>query len=219
MTVPACEDHNSEKSFIDKAVLCAMAQATLQGHTLDPHDPIYTKRVITTAAELQKSFEDVKKLASIKGYFETPLSWQINDMVRFEFSYFFIWIRHLTAALIWQITGESLKDVDFYSGDAFCPGYSVGGPFTQGENVVATLEKIQKTGHYESLSWHPGWTPHPKPYPRDLYRFDVSFDAFEFEGTFPKVIFRHTFFNGNVTWYVSFECPEPMISVIKKALL
>lgn len=219
ITVPACEEHNSEKSSFDKAILCAMAQVTLEGHALDPHDPIYTKRVLTTAIELQKTFEEVKRLASIQGYFENPLAWQINDMVRFEFGYILIWIRQLTAGLIWHITGESLKDVDFYSGDAFCLGYSVGGPFTQEENLRSTSEKIRKTAHYESLSWHRGWTPYPKPYPRDLYRFDVSFDAFEFEGAFPNVIFGHTFFNGDVTWYVSFECPEPMISVIKKAVL
>lgn len=218
ITVPSCDAHNSEKSFADKAVLTAMAKVVLEGYKVNSRDQKYTPNIMKTVASIEAAFSEVAQLVTWQGFYVEPEPWQTNDMVYFKTSLFFLdWVRQLTAAVVWHVVGEPQSNVVWDAVEVYNPYFYTGGPYQQDEGNKAVLDSEYKRLVLDDLTWHRGWSAHPKPYPRDIFRFDLSFDTVESYST-ANVTFRHTFFNGDVLFYVPIEFDRYNYEIIRSAV-
>ena len=91
----------------------------------------------------------------------------------------------------------------------FCPDRFVSNISVS--EFVQTKNEIDETSRrFEGLgAYLPGWQPN-RPYPPDLYRFDVALIA---DGAY----FKHTFFN-ELTWYVVFQTSQETMRSIHALL-
>ncbi len=128
------------------------------------------------------------------------------------------WVKTLTAALVWSVTGTDASRSAWDRAWLWSPSYYAGRldvPLSMEsfqakiDGVIYTWRNLEDAG-----CWQPGWQPDPDPFPPALYGFDVCFEAATRN---PTAIIRHRFF-GSHLYFARFETAEETIASMKKYL-
>jgi hypothetical protein len=201
ITVPSCDTHNNAKSDKDRAIVTWLIKSLDRmfesGVSTTSTSPI----VIEAISHLKPSFGQAAKHVSDNSFLSDPeLDFKI-PAIDFDFSE---WIRQLSAALIWSVTGQfddSIKWNEAYVSNEFY----LQGPDTRPLSSVLSelLFSWIGTRHIESFDWKPGWSARPRAYPRELYNFSVCFSPTLVQEIEREVAFRHQFY-ATLDFYVWF---------------
>jgi hypothetical protein len=87
------------------------------------------------------------------------------------------WVKMLTAALLWSVTGTHDTGSIWADASVFCPSYLPGR--RDADLTPEVMASIYERNVYtwrileESGDWRHGWQTYPDPFPADIYRFDV----------------------------------------------
>jgi hypothetical protein len=128
------------------------------------------------------------------------------------------WVKMLTAALLWGVTGSHDSGTDWGEAHVFSPSYIPGrcsAELTAEELVSGYDRNIYEWRNLEDTGvWRHGWQPDSGPFPPDIYNFDVCLDRVA--GS-PAAIFKHYFFSKH-PYYVSFGTSERVLSAMNEYL-
>jgi hypothetical protein len=111
-----------------------------------------------------------------------------------------VWVRQLTAALVYDAAKVRDSSIDWDSTFAWSPHFiAANEPLPLTSNYVGTMlvKQAEMKAQFEGLQWLNGWSAHPRSYPQIIYSFDLYIER-------EVVIFRHRFYN-RYTWYVCFS--------------
>lgn len=209
ITVPACDLHNSSRSQIDRAVLVfflrgleygfrsgSLTNNQIDAYELARHKLGYAKEVTTPPLVVDP-----------RGELDTTASY-IDETTKVE-----TYMRQLTAAMVWSVTGEVDPSINWDEATTWSPHFvaakgpsdilEVGLQLKRQESVAAVVRK-------RALHWWSGWSPFPRGYPHDIYHFEASLVPSQYMlrgGNEQEVIFAHRFY-GEFTWYVWFVASE-----------
>jgi hypothetical protein len=207
LTVPSCDDHNSNKSGRDQAIVSALLLPLHTGRNRHPLEP-----EIERAIELaHPSFERAKRSAIRTPFLKDPPKGleDLPDLAHLVPSVnMAAWIRQLTAGLIYSGIDKASTTIKWsesivWSPDWFPTGSPV--PVEHADVVPIIMQNQEKRSALDALSWQPGWSAQPNPYPEIIYSFQVH--------VFPdkQVMIRHKFYN-RYAWYVQFKASNKSIS-------
>lgn len=201
ITVPACNKHNNLKSISDQDVVAAFL---LPFYVEKSHVEPEVKRAIS---EAYPSFERAKKrvfaMSPIAGYPHLPkLSYLSGDM---EF-----WVKQLTAGLVWNATHKFDETIDWNNAILYSPHWIPSSPTPMPPEVFIELISNHKEFNVavDSLDWKNGWSAQPRPYPQNIFRFQLYFEM-------NTVNFRHIFYN-RYEWHISVSPSEDTLIKLKK---
>ena len=224
ITVPSCDEHNTNKSIGDRAIITAIlmgASQTLNNRNKFPHPIIQlTPNVITAIRLIEPSFGQAKNEVHLRSFLLDP-SDDINIPVPFTQLGEIIpqWVKQLTAALLWSVKGQYEPNIKWDESRVWSPEVvSVSKPITT-EYAASLLSKHQSLEQYfTGLSWHLGWSAYPRNYPSDIYSFEVCFieDPENWKGL--NLGFRHRFYNGISVWYIWLSAPQETIDPLAFAV-
>lgn len=198
ITVPSCDKHNSQKNLDDRAIMefAVPKVSHTQEVTLQPF-------VADPSGELNTSLTHIDQTERI-----------------------ITWTRQLTAALIWSVTGNFDKSINWDEAMIWSPEYVIGkGPSSIADAVskLTRLRAIKSEINKLAVKWWPGWSSFPKRYPSDIYRFEISFlpslDLLLCDKS-NEIIFRHWFYGAFsiYAWFTASRLTKDMISKIVKTL-
>jgi hypothetical protein len=130
------------------------------------------------------------------------------------------WIRQLTAALVWSVTGSYDPNTDWDNSVPWSHGYlpSSGEPRTF-EDISNEMLKNQDIDQlFKQMKWHDGWSALPRKYPKDIYSFELSFiqNLEPWQGL--NVVFRHRFYNSTSVWKILFKASQNILASLKQAI-
>jgi len=207
LTVPSCDEHNSKKCGHDQAIVSALL---IPLHTGRHRYPLEPEIELAINAALP-SFEMSKRSAVRSPFLKDPPSGldDLPDLAHLAPSVDFpAWIRQLTAGLVHKKIATASYTVSWQKATVWSPHwFATSGPApVPYDDVVQTLESYQKQrAMLDNLTWQPGWSASPNPYPNIIYSFQIH--------VFPDkyVMFRHMFYN-RYTWYVTFRASKRCIS-------
>ena len=220
ITVPSCDEHNTEKNLDDRAIVEFFIKGLFVGlrdGSLTPN----TLKAMEVAEPRLGHADEVSLRAWIndpQGELDSSLSYMDSriDIKR--------WMRQLTAALIWSATGDFDESIEWDHAIAWSPEFVPGEGGLEIEQAGLKLQRLQATKTEimkTSTSWWYGWSAYPRGYPPDIYRFEVSFlpsQHFLQENSGLEIIFRHWFYS-KFSWYVWFavseETKKNILNVVK----
>lgn len=218
ITVPACAEHNTDKAGSDNAIKAALLRGIdemiANGVKTDASDGV--RRTI----ELMRSkYQQANRLVKIK-----PLVSDHPDDAGVKLPFLHkeadveSWVRMLTAALLWSVTGTHDSGCNWSDSEVFSPSYIPGrrdADLTP-QSLAATYEKNLCTWRNleETGLWRHGWQPYPDPFPPDLYHFDVCLATAYGRRT---ATFKHYFFSAH-PYYVQFETTGDTIAIMDSYL-
>ena len=204
ITVPSCDAHNSEKA--DQAILYALL-ITLDnwlqsGRKVTPD----VQRALDVA---RPSFPQVKRKAFSAPLFADPPQ-HLTDIPNVAYiipdAKLSVWMKQLTAAMVFDAVRSYDSEIDWHQATVWSPDHfstATPTPFTFEDARAIAMQKAEVSAKLTSLYWYTGWSSHPRPYPRSLYFFEVSFLAES-----DNVMFRHQFY-GQFNCYVEFVASKP----------
>lgn len=209
ITVPSCDQHNSEKSLDDRALVSLFLRGLHYG----------LKTGTLTKNQLKALKHSHEKLSEAREVDQRPFFANRDDLLGFPLAHLqntdtiLSWMRHLTAALTWSVIGECDPSVDWDSFEVESPQYIQG---DQGFSTDGGLRKLQaQKDRFKELdrlagTWWSGWSSFPRPYPPDIYRFEIGFfPTYEIIDRDPNssVVYRH-WFCSQFAWYVVGDVSE-----------
>jgi len=128
------------------------------------------------------------------------------------------WVKMLTAALLWSVTGKHDSGSDWNRASVFSPSYIPGNRDTDltPEHLAAAYDRNLYTWRNleDSGQWQHGWQPDSGPFPPEIYRFDVCLDT---AARRPTAVIKHHFFCKH-PYYVCFETSQEVISIMDRYL-
>ena len=221
ITVPSCDNHNSEKNLDDRAIV----EFFIKGSFVGLRDGSLTRNILK-AMEIAES-----KLGNANEVSLRPLVNDLQEEVNFSLSYvdnrinIKAWIRQLTAALVWSAVGDFDESIEWDNTIVWSPEYLPSqGTTLEIEQAGLELQKLQAIKAEvlkASTWWWHGWSAHPKSYPLDIYRFEISFLPSQYflqEDNDLDIVFRHWFYS-IYSWYVwvtvSEETKKQIASIVK----
>jgi hypothetical protein len=204
--------------MVDKSMLAAVAMTA----NTQPNNPSFAANhsplVEATIHRLIEASREVERHVTRRPFYEDPLPIQTNDLTYIRSALtIHDWFRHITAGLVWSAYGACPPGVSWSTVPTFSPYFLPEGPHSQVAGVMATLETLAPLRHFESLPWRNGWSSSPRPYPRDLYRFEVALQAPE-HWPDTNTVFRHTMLDGQVVWYVGVSLPADTAQAVERVL-
>jgi len=209
ITVPSCNKHNSEKNLDDRAIVAFL----LKGLYFSLRKGSLTDNILKALVSAHP------KLGELKEVNLRPLIRNHRDVLGFPLSHLadtksvLSWIRQLTAALTWSVLGKSDMSVDWDNAVVLSPQYVRADNMISLDEAAATLKSnksLEELLNKPSIKWWRGWSAYPKPYPPDIYRFEISFtttDDFDYFESKNNVRFRHWFYS-QFAWYAIFNASE-----------
>jgi hypothetical protein len=218
ITVPACLEHNTDKSGSDNAIKAALLRGVdemiSKGVKKDASDAV--RRSIEI---MQAKYCQANRLVSMMPLVsDHPDDADISLPFLDKAAQLELWVKMLTAALLWSVTGTHDSGSDWANALAFCPSYLPGR-----RDVALTPESMASVYNRnlvtwrnleDSGDWRYGWQPYPDPFSADIYRFDVCVTPSNGGKT---AIFKHHFFAAH-PYYVRFETSEDTISTMDRYL-
>ena len=203
IVVPSCDEHNTAKGKRDSAIVRSLLKTLEQQETHHRSGPEPLTENIAKAIKIAKDrFHESRRLVTLHPVLEDPPdgwdnSWaRLAPQVRIG-----EWIRQLTAAVAWSAIGyfeaetkwnqAILRTNSFFRADT---------PLNKEYLVRYSIQWDRDEAVLNRYAWYPGWNNEPGEYPRDIYRFGISFlpPQWQQEG---NTLFRHTFYDCLV-WYV-----------------
>ena len=208
ITVPACRQHNSAKAGSDNAIKAALLRGVdemiSKGVKKDASDAV--RRAIDG---MKDKYRQANCLVTMKPFVsDHPDDAGVSLPFLDKAAEIEAWVKMLTAALLWSVTGTHDSGSDWVNALAFSPSYLPArrdAPLTP-ESIAGIHDRNLYTWRNleESGDWRHGWQPYPDPFPADIYRFDVCLLATNGGKT---AIFKHHFFGAH-PYYVRFETSE-----------
>ncbi len=221
ITVPACDKHNSAKSLNDRAIVTFFLRGL---HTCFKSGTL-TKDVLRAFEVAERSLRNAREVTlrplvmDPLGKLNTPLS-HIDEAAKVK-----AWMRQLTAALIWSVVGKRDTTIKWDEAIVWSPEFVPDTGLLSVEEAGIQLERLQSIkANVDRLAvqWRPGWSSYPREYPRDIYRFELSFLPSQYllrDGNNLGILFRHWFY-GQFSWYVWFTTSQQtkltLVDTVKK---
>jgi hypothetical protein len=209
ITVPACDLHNSKRSLIDRAVLVFLLRALeyrFRSGSLT-NNQMEAYRVAQPKLGYAKEVTTPPIVADPRGELDTTGSY-IDECTKVE-----IYMRQLTAAMVWSVIGEFDCCINWDEARSWSPDF-LAAKAPGSISAVGRQLKRQKSEKASiqdrALHWWSGWSSFPKEYPPDVYHFDVSLMPSQYMlkgGNEQEVTFAHRFY-GDFTWYVQFVASQ-----------
>ncbi len=113
-------------------------------------------------------------------------------------------MRQLTAGLVWHVTRKYNPTAVWTEAEVECPDLDrINGRITGRDALVRAIASQERRTELNRGDWHCGWRPQGSPYPSDIYRFEISIAADSTSAGMSTLRFRHRFYNGATTWFVS----------------
>lgn len=196
ITVPSCQKHNSAKGGNDQAIVSFLLIPLANGLERYPQE-----QPIKAAIELARpSFERAKRKAlnipllkdAPEGVADLPNVSYLQPSVNVK-----EWLKQLTAALVYnalQRWDSTLKWDEAAVWSPHCIGSADSSSLFLKDVLSVIKEKRALKKRLKELSWIPGWSACPRPYPAVIYRFSLHFRLGE-------VVFHHVFYN-QLSWHV-----------------
>jgi hypothetical protein len=223
ITVPSCHKHNTEKSIGDRAIVTAISMSASQ--MLKYQSRInrrkikarLTSNVIKAIKYLEPDFDWAKNQVRLqRPLIDPPEGLDIPLPFTQSYANIVVWIKQLTAALIWSVTGRYEPSIQWDDSLAWSPGFiPTNGPLTTEYARVILWDYDDFEKELNKLVWLPGWSAEPKKYPEDIFAFDLFFPENVEKYAGMNVIFRHRFYNSISVWFVWFRAPQETITVLK----
>jgi hypothetical protein len=212
LTVPGCEKHNLSKSLDDRAIVTAIIMGAAQVRKYIPESNLLTPNVIKAVEKFEHKFPEAKNEVENRDFllgippesnFSLPYT---QGTVRAE-----EWIRQLTAALVWSVTGKYNPKIDWDNAWAWSPNYfRTPGPIELEEYDRQYQKNKEMEEELNSFDWLNGWSPRPRKYPEDIYSFDICFlDKPQQWGSKKRNLwFKHRFYNKTSIWFIGIMTPS-----------
>lgn len=212
-TVPACPEHNGEKSGRDRAVVTAIVRgldlSIQRGFKTDASEVLraYVEQFRRKYSQANGMVTMSRMLADPPSGFDDPLPY-IEGEVRI-----LDWFTMLSAGLLWVVTGTHENGVNWGEAWTWSPDYFR----TRQTTTEGMVNRIREKLYFQDVvenrhDWRPGWQPTP-PYPSELYRFDASVES----ETYGEVaMFRHHVFGQR--YFTVFGVPPETAATINEYL-
>lgn len=205
ITVPSCDEHNTEKNLKDRAVITALLLCIKAGKNLED----LPQNVISAICKLEPNIKEAKKEVDLRNFLidppeglDQPLPY-IEPIVNIR-----MWMRQLTAGLVWSITGNYEPSINWQQSIVWSPIFFPGsGPISIPEAVNKIQEWQQLEKSLDNGPWLKGWTSIPRGYPVEIYNFELGFLSTDESPNKIDVVFRHNFYN-RLAWYVLFTTSD-----------
>lgn len=185
ITVPSCDSHNTEKCGSDQAIANAMASALLPVVRRPEYQSSSPARcaVEHLAEELHRTSRLITQVTPIE-------DGSVSLTYLHAEASFNNWVRQMTAGLVFDAVGPASSSLDWGTAAVFSPSRIPSRtPEIEADELLQQLLRRQEMRDSVGVrEWRMGWSAHPRPYPRDLYRF-------EFARAESGIVFRHWFFN------------------------
>jgi hypothetical protein len=218
ITVPACPQHNTDKAGTDNAIKAALLRGIDEmissGDKKDAPDAV--RRLIET---MQPKYRQANCLVTMKPLVsDHPDDADVSLPFLAKAAEVESWVKMLTAALLWSVTGTHDTGSDWSNASAFSPSY-----FPGRRDADLTPELLATTydsnlypwrNLEDSGNWRHGWQPEPVAFPAEIYRFDVCLAT---SNGCKTAVFKHHFFSAH-PYYVRFETSEETLSRMDKYL-
>ncbi len=219
ITVPSCDEHNTERTQDDAALAAALQMTAYWAYKNVPSSPRLTPNVAKALERAESNFHRTKRSVQDRPFLDEPIPGLNSDLpfiaptVKIN-----AWIRQVTAGLVWNITGEYDSLVDWNSVEVICPTFKPGhGPLTRSDAIQWADDSAVLTQQLNNAAdWYFGWSARKRPYPRDIYCFDVGINHGTSGNPDTTITFRHRFYNGASTWYATVQASEKMYRAIIK---
>ncbi len=226
ITVPSCDIHNSEKNLKDRAV----ATAFLRGLYFGLRNASLTPNQLEALDVTQEKIGEAREV-TLKPLVHDPLGELDVQLPHIdETKILHDWMRQLTAALVWSVSGEYDPSIHWEDALVWSPDYvpdeSIPDPgiidIRDTNSVSIFEESMAKKSNVDQFCdpWWSGWSSFPRRYPRDIYYFDVCLSpSQEFANSEDgiDIVFRHRFY-GQYSWYVFFATSGVTVNSINEAL-
>ena len=216
ITVPSCSKHNTDKNLRDRGIITGLVMSAYQLWQHKPDSPSLTKNVIKAIKIHEKNFNQAQNEVALRDFISTPPQHLMNLRLPYLQPKVEIkgWVKQLTAALVWSVTGTYDPQIDWDKTLVDSPNYFQG----PAPMEIETAQSTASCNYYieerlQHSTWYPGWSSGRTGYPSDLYCFELCF----FEGE-QKILFRHRFYNSASIWYAGFTAPTETAQQLVKAL-
>jgi len=220
ITVPSCDEHNSQKCADDQAVVSAfliplsncLDKCGPDKHSLEPD-------VVRAILVARPSFVRAKRKARSRPLFRGPRGApsDLPDVCYLDRSVdLYAWIRQLTAALVFDGTLAFDPTIAWDEAIAWSREWvpEMERPASAGDAALLFERRREIGALLERFSWQDGWSAYPRPYPPNIYRFWLCIEPEP-----RKVGFKHVFYN-RYAWYVWFSAsPETVLKLSDKKAL
>jgi hypothetical protein len=209
ITVPACDRHNTAKNLDDRAIVAFFLRGLYTGFK----SGTLTENVLRAFEVAERNLKNAREVTLRPlvvdpiGELDTPLS-HIDETAKVK-----AWMRQLTAALVWSVVGEFDPSVRWDDAVVWSPEFAPDTGLLNIEEAKLRIERLQSIkSNINSLAvqWWPGWSSFPREYPRDIYRFELSFIPSQYllrDESDTGIIFRHWFYS-QFSWFVWFTAPQ-----------
>jgi len=180
ITVPSCDDHNTSKSFDDQVIIDLLMHAVDWQRRRAP-----ISQYATEALSLRfSSFSHTKRRidhSNLVDHAELPEIPYLEPGTNI-----YRWMQQVAAALVFHGTGFHDASIDWPRAAIFSPSFlsvpkAPALPLDDDAQWLRERQEIADAAH-RSFEWVEGWSPQPKPYPRDIFAFHVAFDDHGFVG-------------------------------------
>ena len=193
ITVPSCDGHNTSKSFDDQVIIDLL----MHGVDWQRKRASIGKHASEALSLRPSSFTRTKRLIDYASPVDHPAVPTIPYLERGPDIY--TWMQCIAAALVFDGAGFRDPRIDWSAALVFSPSFLPGpkGLSMPLDDAAQWLRARQQTadGWDRSFDWRKGWSAQPKPYPADVFAFDVGFYRRGFVGL-------RLLFYGESRWYV-----------------
>jgi hypothetical protein len=198
ITVPSCKEHNCSKSGEDQAIVNALLIPFRNQVKLKTNNNIFNKDILKAILIADSSFERTKYRV-ISKHFISDLPEEIKNLAEVSFLKPPIkihnWIKKLTAGLVFYCTQKYDPQLNWEIVQCWSPDwlkYVADLKIDEAHSILQLKANLRQW--LNEKKWINGWSATPKPYPSNIYYFQICFDDDE-------IAFKHIFYN-NYIWYV-----------------
>jgi hypothetical protein len=210
ITVPSCDDHNSQKSGNDQDIVHSFLLTLKQ----DVRYYAGNSDIHRAIEAVESSFKYTHRHMCLEPFiYDLPHDMQhMPNLVRlYGVKRAFPWVRQITAGLVYSATQQYDPNMDWLMARVWSPSYyESSGPLSFAQASTLSLTYHIWETRYQRFRWFHGWSAKPVPYPYAIYHFDVQFRD-------DGIAFRHVFYQHFVV-YVEFTPTELMRAVLRRWL-
>lgn len=220
ITVPACVEHNNSKSGRDRAIVTSLVRSVDQMLQSGNLRRSLSENVQHAIEILSPNYRQANNLLMLRPYLiDPPGSLDVALPYVAPDAQLPIWIKQLTAAIVWSATGSYDPEIDWGDAWAWSPHFvQVNNPISMDQAHQKVMQNISCENSIDSnFTWLHGWSAQPKPYPSDIFHFQLSFIPQPIECNGKQVIFKHVFYD-SVKWYVWFAASTRTIETLQAAV-
>jgi hypothetical protein len=219
ITVPSCPTHNTDRSITDASVIMALRMSASWIYKNAPSSPRLTPNVVKAIGAAEPTFGLLGSRVQLRPYLSEPRPRLDSDLPYLDPAVpIDAWVRQLTAGLVWSVVGEHDPLSRWDETNVWSQNFvRTDGPITSAEAVRLAVTDELRRQRLNDGHWYVGWAAMSRPYPRDIYRFDVRVDERSANTARAHIVFRHRFYNDTATWYAVTQVSDEAAASIARA--